>query len=302
MILSAILRCEARDGETAVRPITLDDAINLARAQSVDAAVALNQLKSAYWHYRTYRAELLPEVNFSATIPNYRKSYSAYQLDDGSYTFVRNNYMQMSGEVSINQNIWLTGGTLSLNTSLDYLKMLEGDKYKRFMTVPVALTFNQPIFGVNTVKWDRRIEPVRYEEAKANFISASEGVAMTTINYFFNLLMAKETVNIARQNMENAEKLYEVAVAKRKMGQISENDLLQLELNKLNARSELTDGESNLKSNMFQLRSFLGIEEDVDLEPVVPGEDQQCFLKEHTPPSAGSRLLGGSSQRQSSPD
>ena len=140
------------------------------------------------------------------------------------------------------------------------------------MTVPVALTFNQPIFGVNTVKWDRRIEPVRYEEAKANFISASEGVAMTTINYFFNLLMAKETVNIARQNMENAEKLYEVAVAKRKMGQISENDLLQLELNKLNARSELTDGESNLKSNMFQLRSFLGIEEDVDLEPVVPGE------------------------------
>ena len=272
MILSAILRCEARDAETAVRPITLDDAINLARAQSVDAAVALNQLKSAYWHYRTYRAELLPEVNFSATIPNYRKSYSAYQLDDGSYTFVRNNYMQMSGEVSINQNIWLTGGTLSLNTSLDYLKMLEGDKYKRFMTVPVALTFNQPIFGVNTVKWDRRIEPVRYEEAKANFISASEGVAMTTINYFFNLLMAKETVNIARQNMENAEKLYEVAVAKRKMGQISENDLLQLELNKLNARSELTDGESNLKSNMFQLRSFLGIEEDVDLEPVVPGE------------------------------
>ena len=272
MIMSSVLLCEAQDRPTGSRAITLDDAIILARANSVDATVALNQLKSAYWQHRTYLAELLPEVNFNATIPNYRKSYSAYQLDDGSYTFVRNNVVEMSGELSIDQNIWLTGGTLSLNTSLDYLQMLEGDKYKRFMSVPLALTLNQPIFGVNSVKWDRRIEPVRYEEAKANFISATEQVAMTTINYFFNLLMAKESLNIASQNMENAEKLYEVAVAKRRMGQISENDLLQLELNKLNARSELTDCESSLKSNMFQLRSFIGIDEDVELEPIVPGE------------------------------
>lgn len=279
MSLSTALCIMAQDGPEAVRAISLDEAINLARAQSVDAAVALNQLKSAYWQYRTYRAELLPEVNFSATVPNYRKSYSAYQLDDGSYTFVRNNVVEMSGEMSIDQNIWLTGGTLSLNTSLDFLKMLEGNKYKRFMTVPVALTLNQPIFGVNNVKWDRRIEPVRYEEAKANFISATEQVAMTTISYFFNLLMAKETLGIARQNMENAEKLYEVAVAKRKMGQISENDLLQLELNKLNARSQLTDCESSLKSNMFQLRSFLGIDTDVNLEPIVPGDVPDVLVR-----------------------
>ena len=54
------------------------------------------------------------------------------------------------------------------------------------------------------------------------------------------------------------------------MGQISENDLLQLELNVLDARSTLTDNESTLKSRMFQLRSFLALSEDEDLEPVVP--------------------------------
>ena len=48
---------------------------------------------------------------------------------------------------------------------------------------------------------------------------------MTTINYFFNLLLAKENVGIARQKLKNADKLYEVAKAKRSMGQISENDL-----------------------------------------------------------------------------
>lgn len=106
----------------SVRRITLEEAILTARANSVDAAVALNELRTAYWSYRTYRADLLPEINFNATVPSYRKSYSAYQHEDGSYSFVRNNYMQMTGEVSIAQNIWFTGGTLSLNTSLDFLK------------------------------------------------------------------------------------------------------------------------------------------------------------------------------------
>ena len=223
------------------RSITLDEAIVIARTQSVDAAVALNELKTAYWEYRTFRANLLPEMNLKATLPSYNKKYNSYQQEDGTYTYVRNNNLQMSGELSIDQSIWFTGGTLSLNSSLDFLKQLDGDKSKRYMSVPIALTLNQPIFGVNNIKWDRRIEPVRYAEAKASFLSATENVTRTTINYFFNLLLAKENVNIARQNLENAQKLHEVAKAKRSMGQISENDLLQLELNVLDARSTLTD-------------------------------------------------------------
>ena len=271
--LSAMAENEAR-----IRPITLDEAITLARVQSVNAAVALNELKTAYWEYRTFQADLLPEVNLSATLPSYAKSYNSYQQSDGSYTFVRNNFMQMAGALSIDQNIWLTGGKLSLNTSLDFMKQLDGTKDERYMSVPIALTLNQPIFGTNTFKWNRRIEPVRYAEAKANFLSETEEVTMTTINYFFNLLLAKENVSIAKQNLENAEKLYEVAKAKRKMGQISENDVLQLKLNMLNAKSTLTDYESSLKSNMFQLRSFLALGEDEELEPILPKEIPAMFV------------------------
>ena len=235
-MMMGISLCAMAETSTRIRPITLDEAITLARVQSGNAAVALNELKTAYWEYRTFQADLLPEINLSATLPSYAKSYNSYQQSDGSYTFVRNNFMQMSGELSIDQNIWLTGGTLSLNTSLDFMKQLDGVKDERYMSVPIALTLNQPIFGTNTFKWNRRIEPVRYAEAKANFLSETEEVTMTTINYFFNLLLAKENVSIAKQNLENAEKLYEVAKAKRRMGQISENDVLQLKLNMLNAQ------------------------------------------------------------------
>ncbi|WP_370788574.1 TolC family protein [Bacteroides nordii] len=252
------------------REITLNEAIALARTQSVDAAVALNELKTAYWEYRTFRADLLPEVNLTGTLPNYKKSYSSYQNSDGTYGFVRNNYLELSGDLSIDQNIWLTGGKLSLSTSLDYIKQFGGNGKEQFMSVPINLELTQPIFGVNKLKWNRRIEPVRYEEAKAAFISATEEVTRKTITYFFQLLLAKETLATARQNELNAEHLYKVAGAKREMGQISENELLQLKLSALNAKAATTEAVSNLNANMFQLRAFLGMDENTKLEPVVP--------------------------------
>ena len=71
------------------RNITLSEAIVLAHTQSVDAAVALNELKTAYWEYRTFRADLLPEVNFTGTLPNYNKSYSTYQNLEQSVNIYR---------------------------------------------------------------------------------------------------------------------------------------------------------------------------------------------------------------------
>lgn len=252
------------------RNISLSEAIALARTQSVDAAVALNELKTAYWEYRTFRADLLPEVNFTGTLPNYNKSYSTYQNADGSYTYVRNNSLGLAGELSVDQNIWFTGGKLSLASSLDFMRQLGKGGEKQFMSVPVSLQLTQPVFGVNNLKWNRRIEPVRYAEAKASFISATEEVTMKAITYFFQLLLAKENLGTARQNKENADRLYDVAKAKREMGQISENDLLQLKLNALQGQADVTEAESTLKARMFQLRSFLGVSEQEDLNPVLP--------------------------------
>ena len=71
LVLPASFAAASTDADSVRRrPITLDEAILLARVQSVDAAVALNELKTAYWEYRTFRADLLPEVNLTATLPS----------------------------------------------------------------------------------------------------------------------------------------------------------------------------------------------------------------------------------------
>lgn len=58
LILFSLFICCSK-GVTAVpmgetHTLTLEEAIMLARVQSVDAAVALNELKTAYWEYHHF--------------------------------------------------------------------------------------------------------------------------------------------------------------------------------------------------------------------------------------------------------
>lgn len=271
MVLSSIVttgRPASLAGED--HRLTLQETIERARRNSVEAQQALTELRAAYWQYRAHKADLLPEVSLSATLPSYSKQYNAYQTADGSYTFVRSNYLETTGAINATQRIWQTGGTLTLSSSIDYLRQYGEDGGRRYMAIPLRLTLSQRLFGVNDVKWARRIEPFRYREAKANYLAATEGVTIQAINLYFNLLLSKENLSMARQNYRNAQRLYDVALAKREMGIISDNDVLQMRLNLLQAESALTDGQTAVSSSRFRLATFLNLTDSVDIDTVVP--------------------------------
>jgi outer membrane protein TolC len=143
----------------------------------------------------------------------------------------------------------------------------------RFLSIPASLTLEQPLFGLNRIKWLRRIEPVRFREAELQIVSDFEEVALTVIDSYFNLLLAQTAVESAAQNVANSERLYAIAEARRTIGQLAETELMQLRVALLNARSALTEAQTNHQYQMFQLRSCLGFGEGEVVEPVVPEFD-----------------------------
>lgn len=244
----------------AGRVLTLPEVLVMAREHSVDAAEAANSWRSAYWRYRSFRAESLPELSFAGTIPSYNNSYNAYQDSDGSYSYVRNNIFGLSGALSVTQNIPLTGGSLSLSSSLDYNWQMAGADRNEFLAVPVSLTFTQPVFGVNTFRWNRKIEPVRYEEAKASYSQDMEQVNMEAVGLFFSCIMSRDNLAVARENLSSAEDILKVGKHRREIGQISETELMQLEISALEAKAQLTSCESSYKASLFSLCSYIGLE------------------------------------------
>ncbi len=53
--------------------LSLDEVIKLAEDQSLNAILAKHRFRASYWQFRTFKAEYLPSLMLSGTIPNYSR-------------------------------------------------------------------------------------------------------------------------------------------------------------------------------------------------------------------------------------
>jgi len=83
-------------------------------------------------------------------------------------------------------------------------------------------------------------------------------------------------------NYSNADTLYRIARGRYNLGTIAEDELLQMQLSFLNAETASKEADMNLRDREIRLRSFLGYNETVRLELILPGEtpDLQVDMKE----------------------
>jgi outer membrane protein TolC len=73
-------------------------------------------------------------------------------------------------------------------------------------------------------------------------------------------------------NYLNADTLYRIANGRYKLGTIAEDELLQMQLSWLNAETERKQADMNLRDREIRLRSFLGFNDRVRIELIIPSE------------------------------
>ena len=269
-VLAAIAGCGGRVSAQPVR-LTLREAIDRAQAYSIDAMTAKHTYLSQYWQYRSYKAQMLPSLSLSGTIPDFDKSYTSLQnAVTGEYNYVDNYAMQNSLGLYLQQNIAATGGNIQLYTGLNRLDQFSPDRDVTWNSAPVSLILNQPIGGFNQLKWDKRIEPVRYEKAKYEYLESMETVTANAVTLFFNLLVAQQDLAIARQNYANTDTLYKISQERFRIGAISKNDLMQLELQLLNGGMSINTSKLQLDMAAAELKSYLMYEEQDSVVLEIP--------------------------------
>lgn len=266
-ILISLIFGLALNAQQGTRKLTLslDEVLRIAKQQSPDAILAQHRFRGSYWQYRTYRAEFLPSLTLSATLPDFNRSISSITLPDGSDRFIERNTINSIANASLTQNVGLTGGQIFLNTELQRIDNLDRDSAS-YRTTPVSIGFRQPLNGFNSYRWQRKIEPLRFEEARRNYMEALENVSVRAVNLFFELALAQVNLEIAKINYNNTDTLYRISQGRYNIGTIAENQLLQMELSFLNAGISMNEALIALEVQKFQLRSFLGYNETVDLE------------------------------------
>lgn len=244
--------------------LTLNQTIERARLQSPDAQNARHSFRSAYWNYKYYCANYLPTLKLTSN-PYLDRAINKVTLGDGNVKFVEQNLLSTDLILSLTQNIPWTGGTLFVETAAQRLDLFSNDTYS-WQTSPINIGYSQSLFGYNNLKWDRRIEPIRYSEAKKTFVETLELVAANATEKFFNLAKAQSNYEIANTNYANADTLYIYAQGRYNIGTISENEMLQLEINKLTEETNRMNAHIEMENCMQELRSYLGIQEDIEIK------------------------------------
>jgi outer membrane protein TolC len=251
-------------GQYKTRQISLNEAIEISKAQSPDALNAKQTFLKNYWEFRSFKASNLPALGLTSRLPDISQTISPYLNPDGSQTYVSSKYILAEANLALTQQIGITGGTVSINSYLRGTKNANAqDNDLPFLSYPINIELSQPLFKYNPYRWDRKIKPLSYSLAKRKYLEDIEQVSITTTNYFFTLLQAQVEKKIALTNLSNYDTLYRIAKGRYQLGKIAENDLLQLELNFLKAQAAVENADLALDNAQFRFKSYLRIQDSI---------------------------------------
>lgn len=251
-----------------VRQLDLQEVIKLAQSNSLDALLAKHRFRSSYWSFRSYQANYLPSVSLQTDLIDLNRSIQKNAvLEDSIWVtkYAPSNQLNSTVSLEVSQNIPITGGRLYVSSQLGRLDLLNNDP-ATLMSTPVSIGLVQPLFSFNKFKWQKKIEPLKYEGAKKTYLSAMEDVNLKAVRFFYDLALTQMNVKTSRFNVANNDTLYQIAKGRFELGMIDQGDLMQMELNLLTSTDDLNKSILDLEVKKSNLRTFLGFIDKINIE------------------------------------
>ncbi|TRX71903.1 TolC family protein [Carboxylicivirga sp. M1479] len=260
------------DSSKQIIRLNLKEAIQMAKLQSLSSFRSKNMYIASYWDFRSYKASQLPGMRLSTTPINYNRSISReYNSNTNTYEFISNETLSSNLGVSVDQNLTITGGQLSVASNIRRLENMGSDNIS-FTTVPISIRLSQPLNGYNKFKWQSKLKPLEFEKAKKTFLAEMEALSEQAVRIFFNSIGAEIDLKIAETNLANADTLFNIGKGRFQIGTVTQDELLDLELTYLNAKMAKTKSQVNLQQARNLLNSFLGFDKDIVIIPLIPDE------------------------------
>lgn len=251
--------------------LSLDDVIRIASLESIDAFRNKNMYRASYWEYRYFKADKLPSLTLDATPFDFnRYRYKDYNFQTNEEEFVLKESLGSEVNLSLSQNIALTGGRLFLSSGMERIKNFSGNENTLFKSTPISIGYSQDLTGYNALKWDSKIEPLKFEKAKKQLIQSNEVLAWKAATRFFNLAEAQIELSVAEKNLAISDTLYKISSGRFQVGTVTQNDLLSMELRLLNSKQALSRARTQVQRYQSELNSFLSMDKSTEIECIVP--------------------------------
>lgn len=253
--------------------------VELANDSSLSAFRVKNMYMASAWEFRSFKAARLPSLTLYATPLRYNRDFTRrYDSEQNIDVYRRQQSLYSYGNLAAQQNFDFTGGTFFVDTELGYIRNFGDQARSQFNSVPIRIGYRQELVGYNRFKWEKKIEPLKFEKAQKELIANLEATAETASGYFFDLAMAQAEYGLAQENRRNSERLYQIGEEKHKIASIGQSELLTLKLDRVNAQNSLQNAELRLKRAMFALAAYLNLDKNTKITLQLPDYPQDIFV------------------------
>ncbi|WP_204985871.1 hypothetical protein [Mucilaginibacter psychrotolerans] len=177
ILLFIVGNARATTGGDTLR-LSLQDVVEMAKRNSIAAKQATTVRETNYWKWRTFKSNYQPQLSLSGILPGYSKTTQQVLQPDGTILFQPVHNDNSSLQLDFSQSITATGGTVYGTTSMQ--RFYDFDRHNQFYNgVPYAIGYSQPLFQFNALRWDKKIEPLKFNESKQAYIESQEQIAIT---------------------------------------------------------------------------------------------------------------------------
>jgi outer membrane protein len=250
--------------------MTLQQAIDMAQRGGLQARAAIGSRESARGRDRAFDARLLPQFSLTGNVPVYQRTIIGVIQPDGSTIFRPIQETRSDVNMLVTQRVPLTGATVTMSSRLN---KREGNSVpETWSSSPFSLSISQPLLRSNSIGWDREANGLQGDIAERQYLEAREDIALQVSGAYFDYYAAQVSLRNAMLNASTNDTLYRLNQGRFEVGKISENDLLQSELEQLRARTALDGARLEHDRSLAALRLALNVPTDAPLEIAVTSE------------------------------
>lgn len=268
-------------GVQAQEALTLERALQFAETSSPDIKQSLLNLTRYQKNLEAQRAALKSRFSLSVNPLNFNRSR---RFDSRVSEWYTNENLESSSLFTVSQPILFTDGTLSLNNELGWQKSLSdaNNSESKVFYNNLYLNLNQPLFTYNRLKLQLKELELNFENANISYAIQRLNLEKNVTQYFYNVYMAQMNLTIAKEELQNTQKSYDIIKNKVEAGLAAKEELYQAELNLATSKSTVQDQEVTLENYKDQLKLYLGMDlfedililADVAANPVKVDMDQ----------------------------
>lgn len=281
VIAAIIFSCVAFWQDACAQELTLDKAIRIAQDSSIVAFQTRYDYLRQEWAYKAYESSMKPQVMLTAQPMYLRQRFEPASTALSPSTI---NAFGTNLAVTYEQKIGKLGGSLYAD-SRHIWNELFGDMRSQygmdrvFGVTPLRIGYRQSLIGYNSFKWEKAMEEHNLRHALKEQIYRMQQIAEQTTAYYFEYVSAKEYYDTYRQNYLTTDTLYKIAKKKFMLTTVSREELMSMELERMNAKNQQDNALTELQNARYSLLSYLRIpDKGQALELVLPSAPQTLVL------------------------